>query len=119
MTLPDETPDPDNRREYRAAFRFGAGVVLAALALLALLLLWVNGCRTAGADPLAECSAVQRNVLAVGPAVVLFGGGIAAFVRTLRMWRADGPWVVWQGAGWFLLVLMLLVLTMTAPLALI
>jgi hypothetical protein len=34
------------------------------------------------------------------------------------VWRAGGRWWIWQGAGWFLLVLMLVELTMTAPVAL-
>ena len=42
---------------------------------------------------------------------ILFAGGIGAFVRTYREWKAEGPWVAWQGAGWFLLVLMLVCLS--------
>jgi hypothetical protein len=34
------------------------------------------------------------------------------------VWRARGRWWIWQGAGWFLLMLMLVVLGMTAPVAL-
>ena len=71
-----------------------------------------------GHGALDNCSALQRNTLAVGPAVVLFIGGVWAFVRTIQVWRARGGWWIWQGAGWFLLMLMLLVLMMTAPLAL-
>jgi hypothetical protein len=52
------------------------------------------------------------------PIAELLLGGIGAFVRTYRVWRAGGRWWIWQGAGWFLLVLMLLELTMTAPMAL-
>ncbi|MGE2691158.1 hypothetical protein [Mycolicibacterium pulveris] len=44
------------------------------------------------------------------PAILLVGG-IVAFVRTYRMWKAqDSGWVAWQGAGWFLLLLMLVCL---------
>ena len=38
---------------------------------------------------------------------ILFFGGVGAFVRTYRIWKAEGVWVGWQGAGWFLLMLML------------
>jgi len=38
---------------------------------------------------------------------LLFAGGIGAFVKTYRVWRAEGVWPIWQGAGWFLLLLML------------
>jgi hypothetical protein len=43
------------------------------------------------------------------PAILLVGG-VAAFVRTYRVWKAGGAWLPWQGAGWFLLVLMLVAL---------
>ncbi len=35
---------------------------------------------------------------------LLFIGGIGAFVRTYRVWRAEGVWPIWQAAGWFLLL---------------
>ena len=41
---------------------------------------------------------------------ILFGGGIGAFVKTYRVWKDEGAWPAWQGAGWFLLTLMLLCL---------
>jgi hypothetical protein len=40
----------------------------------------------------------------------LFVGGVGAFVRTYREWKAEGGWFAWQGAGWFLLTLMLVCL---------
>jgi len=43
---------------------------------------------------------------------ILFVGGIGAFVRTYREWKAQrGAWPAWQGAGWFLLTLMLVCLS--------
>ncbi|WP_083410307.1 hypothetical protein [Mycolicibacterium rutilum] len=41
---------------------------------------------------------------------VLFLGGLGAFVKTYQVWKAQGTWVPWQGAGWFLLTLMLVCL---------
>lgn len=38
---------------------------------------------------------------------VLFLGGVGAFVQTYRVWKAEGTWPIWQGAGWFLLALSL------------
>ena len=38
---------------------------------------------------------------------VLFAGGIGAFVKTYRGWRAEGVWPIWQAAGWILLMLAL------------
>ncbi len=42
--------------------------------------------------------------------VVLFLGGVGAFVKTYREWKAHGGWVAWQGAGWLLLIMMLFTL---------
>jgi len=41
---------------------------------------------------------------------LLFAGGVGAFVRTYQVWKAEGVWPIWQGAGWFLLMLFLLCL---------
>jgi peptidoglycan/LPS O-acetylase OafA/YrhL len=40
----------------------------------------------------------------------LFLGGVGALVRTYREWKAGRGWAAWQGAGWFLLLLMLVTL---------
>ena len=37
----------------------------------------------------------------------LFTGGIGAFIQTYRVWRVEGTWPIWQGAGWILLALFL------------
>jgi hypothetical protein len=42
--------------------------------------------------------------------VILFAGGVGALVQTYRVWKAEGVWPIWQGAGWFLLLLMLVCL---------
>jgi NADH:ubiquinone oxidoreductase subunit H len=54
-----------------------------------------------------------RESVIVASAVpgILFLGGIGAFVKTYRMWKAQGAWPAWQGAGWFLLTLMLVCLS--------
>ena len=36
---------------------------------------------------------------------VLFAGTVGAFIRTYQAWRTDDFWVIWQGAGWILVVL--------------
>jgi hypothetical protein len=43
--------------------------------------------------------------------VILFVGAAGALVQTYRVWRARGTWPIWQGAGWFLLALFLLCLS--------
>lgn len=41
---------------------------------------------------------------------VFLAGGIGAFVKTYREWNAERGWAAWQGAGWFLLLLVLVTL---------
>jgi hypothetical protein len=103
------------KRTFAAAARFTAVVVAAALLVLGLALLWVNGCKSRGDAALANCVPLQRNFLAIGSPMILLLGGVWAFVRTIQVWRARGRWWIWQGAGWFMLLLMLVVLAMTAP----
>jgi NADH:ubiquinone oxidoreductase subunit H len=50
-------------------------------------------------------------VLASTVPAILFLGGIGAFVKAYRVWREGGTWPIWQGAGWFLLTLMLVCLS--------
>jgi hypothetical protein len=54
---------------------------------------------------------VYRSLIAgIAVPAILFVGGIGAFVRTYQVWRVEGVWVIWQGAGWVLLLLFLLCL---------
>ena len=118
-TMSSGSNSPEAKRTFAAAARLVAVFVVASLTVLGLALVWVSGCKSGGADDvLAHCGAVRRNFLAFGPGVVLFVGGIWAFARTIQVWRAEGRWWIWQGAGWFLLTLMLVMLGMAAPMAL-
>jgi hypothetical protein len=120
MKMSPDTSNPQrDRKTFAAAVKFVVVFVAIALIVLVAIVAWVSGCKT-GASPgtLANCSGLQRNALAFGPAAVLLVGGITAFVRTYQVWQARGGWWIWQGAGWFLLVLMLVVYTTTTPIAL-
>lgn len=120
MKMSPDTSNPQrDRATFAAAVKFAVVFILIALAAFLGALAWLHGCKMGtGQGALENCSALQRNTLAIGPAGVLFIGGVSAFVRTYQVWRARGGWWIWQGAGWFLLVLMLLVLFMTTPVAL-
>jgi hypothetical protein len=120
MKMSPDTGNPQrDRATFAAAVKFVAVFVAIALVILLGSMAWMSGCKAGtGEGALDNCSALQRNTLGAGSAVVLFIGGVWAFVRTYQAWRARGGWWIWQGAGWFLLVLMLVVLTMTAPMAL-
>ena len=53
----------------------------------------------------------ESVVLASSVPAILFVGGIGAFVKTYLVWRDGGTWPIWQGAGWFLMTLMLVCLS--------
>lgn len=80
--------------EYRAAVLYALAVV--ALAGIAFAL-YASGPRD------SVYSAVWV------PALLFIGGG-GALVRAYREWKAGRPWTAWQGAAWFLLLLMLVAL---------
>ena len=60
----------------------------------------------------AFAAAVAWHALIAGilVPVILFSGGVGALVQAYRVWKAEGVWPIWQGAGWFLLCLMLVCL---------
>lgn len=79
----------------RAAVRYGVGVV--AVAAIAFVVFAV----------------VDKGsvLLASSVPAVLFLGGVGALAKAYRAWREGNVWVAWQGAGWFLLTLMLVCLS--------
>jgi hypothetical protein len=91
-------------REVHAAIRFAALVGAAGIGFVVLAALWVSTCPGTGVDT-AACGTPQRTMLALGGPLILFGGGLWAFLRTYRVWKANGTWWGWHGAGWFLLTL--------------
>lgn len=106
---------PNDLRQHdsqvRDAVRFALGMAALGVVFLVVGAVWVSTCNGATADTVA-CGTPQRTLLALGAPVILFGGGVWAFVRTYQTWRNRQTWWAWQGAGWFLLTLMLVVLTM-------
>jgi hypothetical protein len=105
----DFRPDDPN---VRAAARFAAGVAVAGVVFLVIAALWVSTCDGNTVDTVS-CGPLQRTLLALGAPAILLGGGLRAFVRTYQTWRSEQTWWAWQGAGWFLMTLMLVVLTMS------
>ncbi len=104
-------------REVHAAVRFAVLAAVAGLGFLILAALWVSTCPGTSVDT-AACGAPQRTLLALGSPLILFVAGLWAFLRTYRVWKAEGTWWGWQGAGWFLLTLMVLTVSMgVAPIA--
>lgn len=102
-------------RDVQSAVRFAVLAGVAGVAFLLVAALWVSTCSGVMAVDTVACGAPQRTLLAFGAPVILLASGVWAFLRTYRIWRDHGTWWAWQGAGWFLLMLMLLTLTMGAP----
>ena len=100
----------------RDAVRFSVLVTALGVGFLIVASVWVSTCGGSTADGVA-CGAPQRTLLALAAPTILLVGGLRAFVRTYRHWRANQTWVAWQGAGWFLLSVTMIVLTTSlAPL---
>ncbi len=54
-------------------------------------------------------------MLAIGGPLILLAGGLWAFLQTYRVWRNEGTWWGWHGAGWLLLTLTVLAVSMGIP----
>ena len=103
ITTDGDTNDVEKRWHDPAMFRAAVKYVLSVIAL-------------AGAA--FTFSVVWRSVLAgVLVPTILFCGGVGAFVTTYRVWRAEGVWPIWQAAGWFLLLLFLVCLSVPVAVA--
>jgi hypothetical protein len=76
---------------------------------------WIGTCGASTFDALA-CGAPQVTLLALGAPLILLAGGLRAFVRTYQISRDGAMSWPWQGAGWFLLALTLLVVAKSMPL---
>lgn len=99
----------------QSAVRFAVLAAAAGVGFLVVAALWVSTCNGAMMFDTAACGVPQRTLLAFGAPGILLAGGGRAFLKTYRVWREHGTWWAWQGAGWFLLTLMLLTLTMGVP----
>jgi hypothetical protein len=93
------THDVEKRFDRPGAFRAAAIYVLAVVAV------------AAGAFAVYAFAARGSVVAACIVPAILFVGGVGAFLKTYRAWKAQSGWPAWQGAGWFLLVLMLVCLS--------
>ena len=93
------THDVEKRFDRPGTFRAAAIYVGAVVAVAAI------------AFAVYAFTAKESVVMASAVPAILLVGGIGAFVKTFRMWKAEGAWPAWQGAGWFLLILMLVCLS--------
>ncbi|MGY2008456.1 hypothetical protein ACW9HJ_24135 [Nocardia gipuzkoensis] len=96
-------------RGFRRAATYVASVLATAALVFLLILLWAARRQCAGEDRLL-CDDAAQVAIVLGPSVVLLIGGIGAFVETYVQWRRGRTWPIWQGAGWFLFILMVVYL---------
>ncbi|MEV6277016.1 hypothetical protein [Nocardia sp. NPDC051832] len=102
--------DVEKRFSDDGTYRRAATYTLAILALTALvaaLTFWWAAARArcSGAD-IVLCDTTSVVAVVFAPGAILLLGGLGAFVLTYLAWRRGKNWVIWQGAGWFLFVLM-------------
>lgn len=107
--------NPFGRAESRSAIRWAAWFAVIGTALLVVAALWVHTCGLGVDLDTVACGRPERTLLGLLAPLILGIGTIGAFVRTYQVWRDDGVWWGWQGAGWFLLTLTLFTLTMGFP----
>ncbi|OBA63468.1 hypothetical protein A5647_04780 [Mycobacterium sp. 1100029.7] len=100
--------------EVRAAIRFAIVATALAVGFIVMAALWVSTCPGSGVDTVA-CGAPQRILLAFGGPAILLLAGLWAFLQTYRVYRDDGIWWAWHGAGWFLLTLMIVTVSLGVP----
>jgi hypothetical protein len=100
--------------EVRAAIRFAVLAAAAGVGFVVIAALWVSTCGGTNVDTVA-CGPPQRTLLALGGPLILLVAGFWAFWRTYLVWRREGVWWGWHGAGWFLLTLMAVTLSMSVP----
>ncbi|MEU1984841.1 hypothetical protein [Nocardia sp. NPDC019395] len=98
---------------FRRAVRYSLAVLTAAALVCTATAIWSAAAQCRDADTLL-CDTPARAAILFGPGVLLLLGGIGAFVETIRVWRRGGTWPIWQGAGWFLFLIMLFYLGLGA-----
>ncbi|WP_280402385.1 hypothetical protein [Nocardia carnea] len=91
---------------FRRAVRYTLVVLGIAALICAATAIWSAAAQCRDAASLL-CDTPARVAILFGPGILLFLGGIGAFVETIRVWRRGGTWPIWQGAGWFLFLIML------------
>ncbi len=96
MTSDGDINDVEKRWHDSVMFRAAVKYVVAVIALAGVAFVVTVSSRS-----------LLAGVLVPG---ILFAGGIGAFIRTYQVWRAEGVWPIWQGAGWILLLLFLVCL---------
>lgn len=97
--------------EVHSAIRFAVVAAVVGVGFLIMGALLVSTCSASTPRPAAR----PADPAGAGGPLILCAAGLWAFLRTYRVWRAEGTWWGWHGAGWFLLTLMVLTLCIGVP----
>ncbi|ALR11789.1 hypothetical protein BST43_13565 [Mycobacteroides saopaulense] len=101
-----------DRRSFVHAVRFSLGVVALAVVALITAIVWMGQCSVSLDVDQALCGKRGTPLISMAAPGILLIGGIVAFAQTYRVWRRRESWWIWQGAGWFLLLLMVVMLVL-------
>lgn len=96
---------------YRRAVRYCVGVLIVAALLFLAIDEWASRRESCAQSARTFCDGASQGAILGGPGLVLIIGTIGAFVTTYRIWRRHRAWPIWQGAGWFLMIVTLAYLT--------
>jgi hypothetical protein len=110
-----QDPDPV---EGRRALAYALAVAATAVAVAALAAVLGYDSEECADARYLVCGTPEKHVLAFGPTLILLFGGLGAFGRTYSLWKEERYSRAWQGAGWALLVFMLIVGGLASPLLL-
>ncbi|WP_378741846.1 hypothetical protein [Nocardia brasiliensis] len=92
---------------FRRAATYVLSVNAAAAFVFAAAVIWTANRSSCSDSGTLLCDTDAKTAVLLAPTVILLLGGIGAFVETYREWRRGKPWPIWQGAGWFLFMVML------------
>ncbi|ANA98518.1 hypothetical protein [Mycobacteroides chelonae] len=95
-----------DKRTFGRAMWFSLAFVAIAAMTLITTVMWIGQCSISLDVNEALCRRHGTPMIALASPAVLLIGGIIAFVQTYRSWKRHESWWIWQGAGWFLLLLM-------------
>ncbi|OHU76595.1 hypothetical protein [Mycobacteroides chelonae] len=102
----DRTRKSRDKKAFGKAVWFSGVVVVAAGITLITSVMWMGQYSISLDVDEALCGRHGTPMIALASPAVLLIGGIVAFVQTYRSWKRRESWWIWQGAGWFLLLLM-------------
>jgi hypothetical protein len=102
-----------DRKGFARAVWFSTAIVALALATFVATIIWMGQCSVSVQAGEGLCARHGTPLIALAAPGVLLLGGTIAFVQTYRVWRRRESWWIWQGAGWFLLLLMVVTLMLS------